>query len=37
MPIVTVTPASPFLEQMAELLVSGFREHWDAWATRPRA
>ena len=33
MPIVSVTSASPFLDQMAELLVSGFRDHWDAWAT----
>jgi len=33
MPILSVTSASPFLDQMAELLVSGFREHWDAWAT----
>lgn len=25
------------LEQMAELLVSGFREHWDAWSTLSEA
>ena len=33
MHIITVTAATPFLNQMAELLVSGFREHWDAWDT----
>jgi aminoglycoside 6'-N-acetyltransferase I len=33
MHIISVTPASPFLEQMAELLVLGFREHWEAWDT----
>ena len=33
MHIVNVTAGSPFLHQMAELLVIGFREHWDAWAT----
>jgi len=33
MRIIHVTTASPFLDQMAELLVIGFREHWDAWAT----
>ena len=33
MRIVIVTPDSPFLDQMAELLVIAFREHWDAWHT----
>jgi aminoglycoside 6'-N-acetyltransferase I len=33
MNIVNVSPDSPFLGQMAELLVAGFREHWHAWET----
>ena len=33
MHIANVTAESPFLNQMAELLVLGFREHWEAWAT----
>src|SRR5215472_15486048 len=33
MNIVSVATDSPFLVQMAELLVIGFREHWNAWAS----
>jgi aminoglycoside 6'-N-acetyltransferase I len=37
MQITNVTDNSAILYQMAELLVVGFREHWDAWKTVPEA
>src|SRR6266404_1023148 len=37
MRIVTAPADSALRQQMAEQLVLGFREHWDAWATTEEA
>ena len=37
MQIVPMPASAEIADQMAELLIAAFAEHWDAWATLPEA